>query len=98
MKKGTRVNFKPYNRNILVEAPVISKITEAGILKPDSIIKEEKEKRDLFLKVVAVADDVPDIHPGDKIMVGSGKLQIVPVDGIEYALVHVLSVIGLKRT
>jgi len=90
------VNFKPFNKHILIEAPIISEVTEAGIVKPDSLIKEEKKNQKFFLKVVAVADDVEGIDPEDEVFLGSGNLKIIPIEGKDYALVHVLSVIGKK--
>jgi co-chaperonin GroES (HSP10) len=91
-----KVNFKPFNQNLLIYAPKIKETTDAGIIKSDSMIKEEKDKQDWFLEVAAVADDITDIKVGDKIFISSGKLPTIEIDNVQYVYVHKLSVVGKK--
>lgn len=92
----SKVNFKPFNQNILVYAPVVSETTKSGIVKSDKMIAEEKNKQDWFLEVAAVADDVTDIQVGDKVFIGSGKLPALEIDDVQYIYVNRLSIVGKK--
>jgi len=80
-----------------VEAPVIKEKTEAGIIKPDSVIKRETEEGtdEIFLKVVAVGKDVPDLNVGDNVLlVGTG--QQLKRNEIMYWLMHKASIYGVE--
>ena len=59
----------PMNHNILVLVPSVKETTDSGIIKGDQVIEEERKKQDVFLHVIAVADDVESVVPGDRIFV-----------------------------
>ncbi|MCK9429249.1 MAG: hypothetical protein M0R17_04545 [Candidatus Omnitrophica bacterium] len=93
----SEVNFKPFNQNILVYAPVISETTKSGIVKSDKMIAEEKNKQDWFLEVAEVSDEITDIKVGDKVYIGSGKLPAIDIDGVQYIYVNKLSIVGKRK-
>jgi hypothetical protein len=63
------LTVKPINHSILVLVPLVSEITETGIIKGESIMREEENLQEAFLTVVAVADDVEVVQPGDRVYI-----------------------------
>ena len=92
----SKVNFKPLNQNLLVYAPLIEEKTKSGIIKSESMVKDEKKKLDQFLEVAAVSDEITDIEVGDKVLLGSGTFTTIDIDGIACLHIHKLSVIGKR--
>lgn len=92
----SKMDFKPLNSNLLVFAPEISEVTASGIVKSESMIKEEKKKQDWFLEVAAVSDEVIDIKVGDKVLMGPGSHSTIELDGVNYIIIHRLSLIGKR--
>ena len=73
---------KPMNHSILILIPTIEEVTDTGIIKGDALMKEEEEKQDAFLTVVAVADEMElDIQPGDRVYI-QGTVNSFPEDQI----------------
>ena len=40
------INYEPLGSHIVVEMPDVAKETESGIIKSESMLKEERDKRD----------------------------------------------------
>jgi co-chaperonin GroES (HSP10) len=91
-----QVNFQVLNNDVLVNLPTVSKTTESGVIKSDSMLAEEMKKLDKFLTVVNVGIDVKSINPGDKIMIGSGKHPQIEIDGNMYLIVNELHILGKR--
>lgn len=93
-----KINFEPMNDQILVYAPVISETTDAGIIKSEIQLEEEKKNMDKFLTVALVSESITNIKAGDKILVGSGNHKGVELEGVMYMLIHKLSILGKRIT
>jgi len=91
-----KINFKPVNEVLLVVAPVVNEKTEAGIIKSDAQIKEEKSKVDKFLEVAAVSDKITDIQVGDRVLIVGGEHKGMEIDGVTYLILNRISVIGKR--
>jgi len=96
MEIKSKVNFKPFNQNILVYAPAISETTKSGVIKSDQMIAEEKKKTDWFLEVAAVSDEVTDIKVGDKVFIGAGNINGMVIDNVNYVYINKLSIVGKR--
>tara|TARA_R100000734_G_C3280273_1_gene74048 strand:- start:429 stop:713 length:285 start_codon:yes stop_codon:yes gene_type:complete len=92
----TMINYEPLGQHIVVEMPEVAKETESGIIKSESMLKEEAEKRDGHAKVVAVSKDVKDVKVGD-VVIPKGQGFMVNVDGIEYFQMNMFDVLGIVK-
>ena len=92
----TMINYEPLGQHIVVEMPQVAKETESGIIKSESMLKEEAEKRDGHAKVVAVSKDVKDVKVGD-VVIPKGQGFMVNVDGIEYFQMNMFDVLGIVK-
>ena len=90
------INYEPLGQHIVVEMPQVAKETESGIIKSESMLKEEAEKRDGHAKVVAVSKDVKDVKVGD-VVIPKGQGFMVNVDGIEYFQMNMFDVLGIVK-
>ena len=90
------INYEPLGQHIVVEMPEVAKETESGIIKSESMLKEEAEKRDGHAKVVAVSKDVKDVKVGD-VVIPKGQGFMVNVDGIEYFQMNMFDVLGIVK-
>ena len=93
--KSKKVMFKPLGKNLLVLAPKAKKETKAGIIKSDSMIKEEEAKMDKYHLIVAISDEIDSVKIGDRILV-SGKITIIEIDDEIYGIVHEAAIIGVR--
>ncbi len=89
-------NFKAVGHNIVVKAPKISEKTESGIIKPESIIKEEKSKLNDFLEVLSVGNEVKEISVGDEVLLNGGSMRATTIDDIDVLIVYANQIIGKK--
>ena len=92
----TMINYEPLGNHIVVEMPNVEKETDSGILKSDSMIKEEKDKKDGHAKVVAVSQDVKSVKVGDTV-IPKGQGFMVMVDDIEYFQMNMFDVLGIVK-
>lgn len=95
-KKKKEIDFQIFNKDILVNVPKIQDKTEAGIIKPDSILKEEKEKTDLFFEVLLIGENCEYVKIGDKVYIRSGKHPQVLIDEVPYLLINESNVLGKR--
>ena len=90
------INYEPLGNHIVVEMPQVMKETESGIIKSDSMIKEEESKKDGHAKVVAVSQEVKTVKVGDTV-IPKGQGFMVMVDGIEYFQMNMYDVLGIVK-
>ena len=90
------INYEPLGNHIVVEMPEVAKETESGIIKSESMIKEEEDKRDGHAKVVAVSRDVDNVKVGDTV-IPKGQGFMVNVEGIEYFQMNMFDVLGIVK-
>ena len=90
------INYEPLGNHIVVEMPDVAKETESGIIKSESMLKEEAEKRDGHATVVAVSQDVKEVKVGD-VVIPKGQGFMVNVDGIEYFQMNMFDVLGIVK-
>ena len=91
------INYEPLGQHIVVEMPKVAKETESGIIKSESMLKEEAEKRDGHAKVVAVSQEVKAVKVGD-IVIPKGQGFMVNVDGVEYFQMNMFDVLGIVKS
>lgn len=91
-----QVNFEPLNQDILVEFPLVNKETDAGLIKSPTQLKEEQEKMDKFLTVVAINASCKQLKVGDKVFLSSGNHPQIKIDGTFYLVVHEMSILGKR--
>ena len=63
----TQINFSPAKGYVVIEVPEVSEKTDAGIIKTETMMQEEKSKQDQFL-TIAVAHDESEYKSGDRIL------------------------------
>lgn len=90
------INYEPLGNHIVVEMPEVAKETDSGILKSESMIREEEDKRDGHAKVVAVSQDVKTVKVGDTV-IPKGQGFMVNVEGTEYFQMNMFDVLGIVR-
>ena len=93
----TMINYEPLGQHIVVEMPNVAKETESGIIKSESMLKEEAEKRDGHAKVVAVSKEVKAVKVGDTV-IPKGQGFMVMVDGVEYFQMNMFDVLGVIKS
>ena len=91
------INYEPLGNHIVVEMPDVAKETESGIIKSESMLKEEADKRDGHAKVVAISREVEGVKVGDTV-IPKGQGFMVNVDGIEYFQMNMFDVLGVVRS
>ena len=90
------INYEPLGNHIVVEMPDVAKETESGILKSDSMIKEEADKKDGHAKVVAVSQEVKTVKVGDTV-IPKGQGFMVMVGDVEYFQMNMYDVLGVVK-
>jgi len=90
------IKFQPFGENVVVKAPKVEEKTSAGIFKPDSILKEEKDKVDIYLEVIAVGEKVTTINIGDKVLIQGGSHRSIVIDDTQCLVVYYGMIIGKK--
>ena len=90
------INYEPLGSHIVVEMPQVAKETESGIIKSESMLKEERDKRDGHAKVVAVSQEVKNVKVGD-IVIPKGQGFMVKVDDVEYFQMNIFDVLGIVK-
>ena len=90
------INYEPLGNHIVVEMPNVAKETESGIIKSESMLKEEADKRDGHAKVVAVSQDVKNVKVGD-IVIPKGQGFMVKVEDVEYFQMNMFDVLGIIK-
>ena len=89
-----KVNFQPIGYYILTEAPKVEEKTKSGVIKPNSMLEEEKRSNTNFLKVLAVGDDVKNIEVGNLVLAAKGD--IFSLDGTDYLLTLLTHIKGKR--
>lgn len=92
------LNFKPLNKYIAVESPIISDTTDSGIIKSEEMKKNEEAEMDLFLTVIEISDNVTTVSVGDKICVNPKACMGIEIDGVKVLLAHEDTIIGKRIT
>lgn len=89
------MGYIPLGATLVIKAPKISEKTEAGILKSEAMIKEEKMSWDGTVDVIAVGPMCQHISPGMKVLLQTNAIMHpVLIDGDEYLQVEEYSVLG----
>ena len=79
-------NYEPLGSHIVVEMPDVAKETESGIIKSESMLKEERDKRDGHAKVVAVSQEVKNVKVGDTVLYGKYSGTELAHEGKDYLI------------
>jgi len=90
------INYEPLGNHIVVEMPNVAKETESGIIKSESMLKEEADKRDGHAKVVAVSQEIENVKVGD-IVIPKGQGFMVMIDNVEYFHMNMFDVLGIVK-
>ena len=90
------INYEPLGNHIVGEMPDVAKETESGIIKSESMIKEEEDKKDGHAEVVAVSQDVKNVKVGD-IVIPKGQGFMVKVEDVEYFQMNMFDVLGIVK-
>jgi len=91
-------NYNPLGATLVVRPPKISNTTEAGILKSDSMIAEEKKSWDGSVEVVQVGPNCSVITPGMRVLLQSNAIMHpVMIDGEELLQVEEYSLLGYYK-
>ena len=91
------INYEPLGQHIVVEMPEVAKETDSGIIKSESMLKEERDKRDGHAKVVvAVSQEVKNVKVGDTV-IPKGQGFMVKVDDVEYFQMNMYDVLGIVK-
>ena len=91
----SKIKAKAASNVLILQAPVISDKTEAGIFKAESQIAEEKKKMDLFLEVLVVGDNVTNYKVGDRVLVGTVPYKIL-IDNVECFIIYESNILASK--
>ena len=79
-----------------MEMPNVAKETDSGIIKSESMLKEEREKKDGHAKVVAVSQEVKNVKVGDTV-IPKGQGFMVMVEETEYFQMNMYDVLGIVK-
>jgi len=90
------INYEPLGQHIVVEMPNVAKETDSGIIKSESMLKEEREKKDGHAKVVAVSQEVKNVKVGDTV-IPKGQGFMVMVEETEYFQMNMYDVLGIVK-
>ena len=89
----SKVNFKPNEDRILVEAAAAEETTASGIIIPDTAKEKPQEGT-----VVAVGEGTSDkpvtVKAGDKVLYGKYSGTELTIDGTEYLIMRNSDVFG----
>jgi chaperonin GroES len=88
-----KINFKPNEDRVLVEAAPAEEKTSSGIIIPDTA-KEKPQKG----KVIAIGDGIKDkpvtVKVGDNILYGKYAGTEITIDGVEYLIMRNSDIFG----
>ena len=90
------IKYEPLGNHIVVEMPDVATETDSGIIKSESMLKEERDKKDGHAKVVAVSQEVKNVKVGDTV-IPKGQGFMVNVEGIEYFQINMYDVLGIVK-
>ncbi len=89
----SKVNFKPNEDRVLVEAAAAETTTASGIIIPDTAKEKPQEGT-----VVAVGDGTSDkpvtVKAGDKVLYGKYSGTEIVIDGTEYLIMRNSDIFG----
>lgn len=89
----SKVNFKPNEDRILVEAAAAEEKTASGIIIPDTA--KEKPQEGKVVAVGAGTDDKPvTVKVGDKVLYGKYSGTEITLGGIDYLIMRNSDVFG----
>ena len=89
------MGYIPLGATLVIKAPKISEKTESGILKSESMIKEEKMSWDGTVDIVAAGPQCKYIKAGMKVLLQTNAIMHpVLIDGEEYLQVEEYAVLG----
>ena len=91
------INYEPLGNHIVVEMPDVANETDSGIIKSESMLKEERDKKDGHAKVVAVSQEVKTVKVGDTV-IPKGQGFMVMVEETEYFQMNMYDVLGVVRS
>lgn len=93
-----KLNFIPSEGYIVLAVEEVKEVTEAGIIKPESLIKEEtNKKKDDFLTVAACSltcNLIGNYKIGDKVLVAQGRHPLLIINNKTYIVVNESLILG----
>jgi len=88
------LKYTPIGRTIVVEIPATEVETTSGIIKSESMVKEEQENKSGEALVVAVGTEVTEIKVGDTV-IPKGQGFMVKIGDVEYFQMDMYNVLGI---
>ena len=88
------LKYTPIGRTIVVEIPKTAVETTSGIIKSESMVKEEQENKSGEALVVAIGTEVTEIKVGD-IVIPKGQGFMVKIEDKEYFQMDLYNVLGI---
>lgn len=90
-------NFKPLKDNVIVKLPQLKKVSDGGVLLPQSVIEKRAKDRGLsvYLEVVAVGPDCKKVEVGMKVLTYKAPMLLpnedasTPEEEVEFVLAFV---------
>jgi co-chaperonin GroES (HSP10) len=94
----SQVNYQPLGAGVLVQPISVSKTTESGIVKSESMIKQEQSDNDYTTEVLAVGPDVRGIEIGNTVVLGNGaNCMPIKINDKEYWQVDSYQIMGIMH-
>lgn len=84
------MTLKPTADNILLKQTEAEETTSSGII----LATTSKEKPSIY-EVISVGQEVKDINPGDKVVVGTYSGSEMKIDGVDYKFVKLEDVLAV---
>ena len=88
------IKYTPIGRTIVVEIPETKVETTSGIIKSESMVKEEQDNKSGEALVVAIGTEVTEIKVGD-IVIPKGQGFMVKIKDKEYFQMDMYNVLGI---
>ena len=82
--------IKPFGNNILIKVPEKEKITQSGIVIPDSAEQEKPENGE----VVAVGSKVKSVKPGDTVLFAKYSAIDIEFENEEFLIITELDILA----
>jgi co-chaperonin GroES (HSP10) len=90
--------YYPFNNMIVVKMPEVAEQTESGIIKSESMLKEEQGANDRYAEVVSVGPNCIQVVVGDKILLrNDSMMHPMQFEGEEHLQTEEYNVLGCMR-
>lgn len=89
------MNYQPLGDMVLLLVPTVSPTTEAGVIKSEEVIAQERKSLSMFSEVIAVGEKVTTVAVGDKVLVKPDTMVLdFPLDGKTVSQVYEYNLMG----